>query len=203
MGGIEEMKKKILILDDNETLLVRLQENITKFEVVTSSDLDDAIEKLKTQDILFIAVDYDLGNDKTGDILSDLLFKSGKSVPAMVFSGKDLSEGTKKFLDDKGFSKIISKVEDQGTVSELIEQSAEEILESCASRVYDVRKRVEMVGNGHYPLKFGEEFKTISEWINELAKCNYAKSEKELKELIIAHCLALLKRQGNPEFQDK
>jgi len=197
------MKKKILILDDNEKLLGRLETNITKFEVIPSQDLDDAINKLKTHDIAFIAVDYDLGSEKTGDILYEMLFESGKSIPAMVFSGKDLSAGTQRYLDKKGFSKIISKVDEKGTVSELIEESAEKILEDCKARVYHVQKKVEFIGNGDHPLQYNNNVKTIDEWIESMAKCNHSDDEeKELKELIIKHCLAILRRKSNPEFSD-
>jgi response regulator RpfG family c-di-GMP phosphodiesterase len=192
----------ILILDDNAALLKRLSENISGFNVFTAQTIDAAKDILKVEDISIIAVDYDLGHAKTGDMLSDILFESGKSIPSMLFSGKDLSSGTQKFLDKKGFSKIISKVDADGTVSELIEESAKQILSDCTKRVYDVKKRVEMIGNGEYPLKFGDEVKTIQEWIETLANCECENNEKQIKELIIAHCLALVKRKSNPDFID-
>ncbi len=193
--------KKILVLDDNEKLLLRVKENITKFEVIPANTIDAAIEKLKSEKISFIAVDYDLGQDKTGDILYDLLFESGKSIPAMVFSGKDLSEGTKKYLEDKGFSKIISKADVEGSPSKLLEKAAEQILKDCRSRIYQVQKKVEVIGNGGNPLKIGDEVKTIREWIESVAKCNHSEEEEEqIKDLIIQNCLALVKRSGNPEF---
>lgn len=195
--------KKILVLDDNEKLLRRVKENITKFEVIPVSTIEEAIEKLKSENISFIAVDYDLGGNKTGDILYELLFQSGKSIPAMVFSGKDLSEGTKKFLDEKGFSKIISKADVEDSPSKLLEKSAEQILKDCRARIYQIQKKVKIIGNGGNPLKIGDEVKTIGEWIESVAGCNHSEGEEEqIKALIVQNCLAHVKRLGNPEFSD-
>ena len=197
------MKKKILILDDNEKLLKRLKENISEFEVIDCQEIEDAAEKLMSEKVSFIAVDYDLGNDRTGDILYELLFQSGKSIPAMVFSGKELSEGTKKFLDSKGFSKILSKIDTQGTPSELIEKAANEILQDCQARIYQIRKKVGMIGNGELPLQYGQRVMTINEWIESIGNCEPSPDdEDELKRLIIENCLAIIKRQSDHDFDD-
>lgn len=192
---------KILVLDDNEKLLTRLTENITEFEVVTSRNIDEALRILKTQVISFIAVDYDLGNDKTGDMLYVLLFRSGKSIPAIVFSANDLSEGTKKYLDGKGFSKVLSKIDEQGILSDLLVQAAKEILANCAARVYQVRKAIEAINVGDSPLLFNNQVKTIYEWIKQLEECKHSEiEEKQLKELIVKHCLAIRKREDGYVF---
>lgn len=188
----------ILILDDNAALLKRLSENISDFDVLTSQTIEDAIAILKTTDISFIAVDYDLGNAKTGDILYDLLFEGGKTVPAIVFSGKELSDDSISYLQKKGFSKILSKVDDQEeSISVLITKAAKDIMGNCKERAFHVEMKVSALGVGDHPIAFGIHVKIIDEWIEDLKNCEIQEDqENALKELIIEHCNIYDIRQG-------
>lgn len=189
----------ILILDDNQSLLARLSKNITKFNVITATTIEKALETLKTQDVSFIAVDYDLGNAKTGDMLYDLLFKSGKSIPAIVFSSNDLSDPSQSYLIKQGFSKILSKVDEEvESVSDLIEKAAQEILNDCKARCWQVEKKTEYMKVGNHPIPFDRQVKTIDEWIKLMRECKFSlEQEKELRNLIAEHCKIYDNSMGN------
>ncbi len=60
------IKKKILILDDNENLLYSLKVNISKFDVITASTLPEAMKKLHDNEISFIVADIKLKKGKNG-----------------------------------------------------------------------------------------------------------------------------------------
>ena len=172
---------------------------VTVFSRLVLSSSGVTVVVVVCVDVSFIAVDYDLGGGDTGDTLSDLLFENKKSVPSIVFSGKDLSSGTKRFLEDKGFTKILSKVD--GTIgSDLIEDTVNEILTDCYKRNYDIRMKSRLADNGKYPLEFNDSFKTIDEWIELLSKCEYAEHEHEIRRLIIDHCHAIVKRKMNRDL---
>jgi len=188
----------ILILDDNEVLLKRLSKNISEYTVIASKTIEEAFDALKREDVSFIAVDYDLGHSKTGDILYDLLFKSGKTIPAIVFSGKELTDESQVYLKQKGFSKILSKVDDEEeSLSDLIVKAAKEILDSCIERTFHVEMKSKILGVGNHPIAFGKYVKTIDEWIEALKNCEIQKEqEKDLKERIIEHCNIYDTHQG-------
>lgn len=195
------MRKKILILDNNERLVLLLKETITKYDVIPAFDLTEATEKINEHVISFIAVDYDLGEGNTGDLLSNLILANKKSLPSIVFSGKDLSDGIKKSLKDKGFLEILSKVD--GTIgSDLIEKTVDQILSNCEQRNYDIKIRSSMVDNGDYPLEFQGIFKTIDEWIQALSNCEYSEHENIIRQLIIDHCAAIFNRKLSRDFSE-
>lgn len=183
--------KKILLLDDNKSLREAIASNIDTYKVIPIATKEEGIAIIKEQQIDFVAVDWDLGGD-TGDMLYDLLFPHGKSIPGIIFTSKDLSEKSITYLKSRGFSKIIPKIDPEGdTVSDLIEKAADDILNDCIQRVFHTKQKVLTIGNGNRLLKFQNVGKTIAEWIEQMENCKIPLDEEiMLKELIIDHCLA-------------
>jgi len=82
--------KKILLLDDNKSLRDAIASNIETFEVIPIGDKKEGIDIIDKQKIDFIAVDWDLGGDETGDMLYDMLLPHGKSIPGILFTSSNL-----------------------------------------------------------------------------------------------------------------
>jgi len=198
--------KKILIMDDNEDLLRQLETTITKFEVVTTKTVEEAVQILESQDISFFVVDLDLGYEKTGEIAYDLIFSKGKSIPAIVLSGKEITDKMREYLLEMGFSSILTKEHPEKRVSDLVEEEAQRILDDCAERIKQVRKNVERLRIGGKPLSYNGQFKSIDDWIKSIANCNHTaddmKEEMKLKTLIINVCRAMRKRIDEYEFDE-
>lgn len=194
--------KKILLLDDNKSLREAIAGNMETYKVIPIGSKEEGIKIIDSERIDFVAVDWDLGGD-TGDMLYDLLFPHGKSIPGIMFTSKDLSEKSIKSLKSKGFSRIISKIDpEEDAVSDLIEKAADEILNDCIQRTFHIKQKVGITGNGEMVLKFNEVGKTIGEWIDEMENCRIGEEEEiNLKELIIRHCLAHRKRQDDYGFE--
>jgi len=194
--------KTILLLDDNKTLREATAGNIDTYNVIPVGDKDEGISVIDKQQIDFIAVDWDLGGDETGDMLYDLLFPHGKSIPGILFTSKDLSTKSIDSLKSKGFAKIVDKIDpEEDALSDLIEKAANEILSDCVARAFHVRQIVFGIGNGDNVLKFQDEGKTIDEWIAEMENCKInEEDEPSLRELIIKHCQAYRKRKDDYGF---
>jgi len=194
--------KKILLLDDNKSLREAIADNIKSYKVIPVSDKNEGIDTIDKQQIDFIAVDWDLGGNETGDMLYDMLFSHGKSIPGILFTSKDLSKKSINYLKSRGFSKIVDKIDpEEEAVSDLIEKAANDILADCRARAFHVRQKVLGTGNGNMVLKFQEVGKTIAEWIEEMENCKIREEdEPHLRELIIEHCLAFRKRQDDYGF---
>ena len=197
--------KKILIMDDKDSLLRQLQTTITKFEVLTTKTVEDAATILKTEDVSFFVVDLDLGYERTGETAYDLIFSQGKSIPAIVLTGNEVSPEMKKYLLDMGFSAIIGKNDPAVTrISDAVEEAALRILEDCAERILQVRKNVERLQIEGKPLLYNSQFKSTMEWINSIANCNHVannmKEEKEISQLIIRMCNAIERRNRDYVF---
>ena len=193
--------KKILIMDDKEALLHQLQTTITKFEVLTTKTIEEAVQILETKDVSFFVVDLDLGTEKTGEVAYDLIFSKGKSIPAIVLTGNEISPDMQKYLIGMGFSEIISKNDPTVTrISDAVEAAAIRILEDCAARILQVRKKVIRLEIGGNPLMYNKKFKSIIEWIESIANCNHIadnmSEEKEISQLIIDLC-NVMKRRSN------
>lgn len=183
--------KKILLMDDNAALLDRLSTTITKFTVITAKTVEEAVQIVESQDISFFVVDLDLGSELTGEIAYDLIFSKGKSIPAIVFSGTEISDSMNSYLEKKGFSAIISKDDPNKSSSDLIEEEVERILNSCADRILQVKRTVETFAVGENPLLYLGSFRSINEWIRSIEECNHVandmEEEGELKDLIIQY----------------
>lgn len=194
--------KTILLLDDNETLRESIAGNITTYRVIPIGDKEAGIKIIEEETIDFIAVDWDLGGEETGDLLYDMLFPHGKSIPGILFTSKDLSSKSIVSLKSKGFSGVISKIHPDVEVSSLIEQEATTILGDCKKRAFHVKQKVSFIGNGNMVIKFQNVGKTIEEWVEEME--NWKMQERDevvLKELIIKHCLASRIRHDDYRFE--
>ena len=176
--------KKMLIMDDNLSMLKLLKKNITEFEVITAKEIDVAVDIIIKCDIDFFVVDLNLGYSTTGEISYDKLFQIGKSIPAIVLTGQDLPRNKKTDLRDMGFSKIISK-HGIKSISEIIEMEAKRILDDCDERIRHIRSNMNLVDSKDQNLEYKSQKKTIGEWIKEMAECKHEKDENELRQLII------------------
>jgi len=136
------IKKKILILDDYETLLYELKTNISKFEVITATTIAQALKKLQDNEISFIVADVRLKKGKKGQAIFDKLFKKGQSIPGIVFSAYVLNEETKKDLEDYGIIDYIEKGGSETKLSKRLEQVAEKLLKDPKMRFFAVAKKL-------------------------------------------------------------
>lgn len=196
--------KKILIMDDKEDLLHKLQTTITMFDVLTTKTVEGAVKILESEDISFFVVDLDLGYEKTGEVAYSLIFSKGRSIPAIVLTGKEVPPQMREYLMNMGFSDILSKNDPSGRMSDAIESAAKRILESCAERILQIRKNVNRLEIGGKPLSYNGELRSIEEWIDSISNCNHIaddmKEEKELKQLIIKICNAIRRRVDDYDY---
>ncbi len=75
---------KILVVDDEKELCNVLRDILSrgsKYEVVTSESVDDAIAKLEADTFALVLCDYKLGGDRTG---LDVLFRAKERDPNVV-----------------------------------------------------------------------------------------------------------------------
>ena len=81
--------KRILLVDDDETIRYALSEILKKeYEVLETSGVNDALKKLETDSVDLICSDYNM-KDGTGlDLLEDIRHK-GISVPFLLMTCDD------------------------------------------------------------------------------------------------------------------
>ncbi|GJQ58587.1 MAG: hypothetical protein SCALA701_13880 [Candidatus Scalindua sp.] len=82
------MKKKIVLIDDKEEILIGLKILISRegFEVSTASGYDEAIKQMARTDFDLVLTDFEL-EDNTGiDILREVK-RRGPDCPVILFSG--------------------------------------------------------------------------------------------------------------------
>ena len=88
--------KRILLVDDDETFRYALSELLSKeFEVLKSSGVKDALEKLKKDSVDLICSDYNM-RDGTGLDLLHSCKERNISVPFMLMSAYDFNQLSKK-----------------------------------------------------------------------------------------------------------
>lgn len=81
--------KRILLVDDDETFRYALSELLSKeFEVLKSSGVDDALEKLETTSVDLICSDYNMRNGTGLDLLHSCRERN-ITVPFMLMSACD------------------------------------------------------------------------------------------------------------------
>lgn len=88
--------RRILLVDDDETIRYALSETLKKeFEVLEASGVNDALEKLETDSVDLICSDYNM-RDGTGLDLLHSCKERNISVPFMLMSACDFNELSRK-----------------------------------------------------------------------------------------------------------
>lgn len=194
------MKKKILILDNEESLLAKLRINIKKFDVIPATTLDGALSKLVAGGISFIAADIRLNHGERGYEVFDRLFYKGKSVPGIVITAYELSDGEEEYLQKIGVEKL-AKVGEKGLLSTRIENAAELILNDRASRLKLVTQKIDEHNLRSSNMTFNDVTKKIQEFIDEVFEGNHSVEEEDaIKDEMVKVCNALIKRESENDY---
>ena len=134
----------MLILDDCEALLRKLEVAITKYEVIRATTLEEAMGVIETKDISFIVADIRLRDGENGHHLFEQLFSKGKLVPGIVMSAFVVSQSVRNELSYIGVTKVIQK-EGIG-LDDAIEDAAEKILTDSRKQLIQLTNKVTKFG---------------------------------------------------------
>lgn len=192
--------KKMLILDNDKSLLEKLKINIRKFDVVPTTCLEEAILLLMEDGISFIVADIKLNHGERGYQIFDKLFFKGKSVPGIVITAYELSDAEEEYLRKIGVEKL-AKVGEKGLISARIENAAELILNDRKSRFSLVIKKIEEHELGNSNMEFNGITETIQKYINEVFAGDYSIEEEEIiKDSMVKVCNTLIKRGSENDY---
>lgn len=88
--------RRILLVDDDETIRYALSETLKKeFEVLEAFGVNDALKKLETDSVDLICSDYNMRNGTGLDLLHSCKERN-ISVPFMIMSACDFNELSRK-----------------------------------------------------------------------------------------------------------
>ena len=135
---------KMLILDDCEALLRKLEVAITKYEVIRATTIEGAMGVIETKDISFIVADIRLRDGENGHRLFEQLFSKGKLVPGIVMSAFVVSQSVRNELSYIGVTEVIQK-EGIG-LDDAIENAAEKILTDGRKQLTQLTNKVTKFG---------------------------------------------------------
>lgn len=178
---------KMLILDDCVDLLGKLQVNITKYDVLPATTLDEATTLAQSEDVSFIVADIRLRNVNNGYHVFERLFSRGKQVPGIVITAYETDQTTKKELEHIGVARIVTK---HGTrLAADIEDAADSILADRRKRLAQLSAKVDNLGIGNAVVRHDGDSKTIQDWLEYIfaGHCSTSK-EAVLKNLLVQTC---------------
>ena len=194
------MKKKILILENDQSLLVKLKINIRKFDVMPTTSLDDALSKLLEGGISFIAADIRLNHGERGYQVFDRLFYKGKSVPGIVITAYELSDGEEEYLRKIGVEKL-AKVGEKGLLSARIEEQAESILNDRRLRFRLITQKIDEHNLKNNNMTFDGVTKSIQKFIEDVFEGNHSiEKEESIKDEMVKICNTLIKRESENDY---
>jgi len=183
------IKKKILILDDNETLLYSLKVNISKFDVITASTLPEAMKKLQDNEISFIVADIKLKKGKNGQEIFNKLFKTGKSIPGIVFSAYALTEKVIADLANYGIIGIIEKGGSSTKLYQRIQTDVEKLLKDPKKRFFAVHQKLRDLGLLQRKISCGKVKTTIEKKLKKIYNRKYTiNEENKIKDKMVQIC---------------
>lgn len=192
--------KKILILDDDESLLETLEINITDFEVVTETDIEKAIEIIKKGGISFIVADIKLKKRRIGYHIFDRLFFKGISVPGIVISSYELSNDEEQYFKKIGIEKI-TKGGENALLSTRITVAVQEILNDRKKRLEMILKKIEEYDLGRQNITCKNETKSIDTYFQEIFNGKYSvEEEEEIKNAMINVSNTLINRNSDDDY---
>ena len=194
------MKKKILILENDESLLTKLRINIRKFDVIPTTSLYDALSKLVEGGISFIAADIRLNHGERGYEVFDRLFFKGKSIPGIVITAYELSDGEEEYLSKIGVEKL-AKVGEKGLLSARIEQAAESILNDRKSCFRLITQKINGYNLKNNNMTFDGVTKSIQEFMDEVLEGIHSIEEEEtIRDEMVKVCNALIKHDSENDY---
>lgn len=189
-------KRKMLILDDNVSLLNKLQINIRRYDVVPAATLDEAMQLLTKEDVSFIVADIRLNFAQRGYHIFDQLFSKGKSVPGIVFTAFEIGATMRNELDEIGVLKTVKKV--GKNLASQIEDAADAILDDHEQRLSPVTAKIKRLGLEDQILEYADPPKKIKDWLACIFANKYSiGKEKILKDLLIRQCNVHLLPEGS------
>ena len=131
---------KMLILDDCEALLRKLEVAITKYEVIRATTLEEAMRVIEMKDISFIVADIRLRDGENGHHLFEQLFSKGKLIPGIVMTAFVVNQSVRNELSYIGVTEVIQK-EGIG-LDDAIEDAAERILTDDRKQLVQLTNKV-------------------------------------------------------------
>ena len=194
------MTKKILIIDNDTSLLAKLKINIKEFEVETTSTIDDAVALIENGEFSFIVADIKLDKGKLGYHVFDKLFFKGRYVPGIVITAYELTDGQEEELRKLGVEKL-EKVGVIGTLSSRIQSRVNEILEDRERKYAGIIKKIEEYGLGDSNTSHNDETKKINSWIEMVLSGSMSIEEEEkIIDSITKTSNILIKRNDSKDY---
>jgi len=122
------MSKKILIADDDKTLLQIISFRIKSwgYEPITVDNAKDALEKVKSENPDLLIFDYKLA-DESGVELLEQVRKINKDTPAFILTAYPSSKAMHKSQDAHA-TKFILKLHDGASLANSLQANIEECL---------------------------------------------------------------------------
>ena len=203
------MKKKILILDDEESFAKNLKINLesydskffsehsldmTSLEVLIADNSDVAFEIInKNQDIELLILDIQLRGAEEGHETYQRIFSSGRAIPAIVVSAFTKSPEKQNQVYSMGVSKIIDKFEPEDLPKEVAIAICE-VLRHSNNRIIQLRVFIEKLQIYDNVIVIDGNSKAISEWIKKIITENLSSDEEnKIKQAITDECICLFK----------
>ncbi|TAK25113.1 MAG: response regulator [Nitrosarchaeum sp.] len=194
------MTKKILIIDNDVSLLAKLKININEFEVETTSTVEDAISLIENGNFSFIVADIKLDKGKLGYSVFDKLFFKGRYVPGIVITAYELTDGQEEELQKLGVEKL-EKVGVKGTLSSRIQSRANEILNDRRKKYAGIIKKIEEYGLENSNASHNGKTRTINSWMKIILNDSMSIEEEENTiNSIITISNVLIKRNNTKDY---
>ncbi|MDE1725930.1 MAG: response regulator [Thaumarchaeota archaeon] len=193
-------KRKMLIVENDGSMLRILNMTITKFEVVGVTTVKQAIKELLKGGIDFIVADIKLAKGKEGyEVFRELFFK-GKSVPGIVFTAFEVNKKTQNILNEIGIEEIVHKTGQPKKLYVRLESAALKILSDRKKRFYPVTKKITSLGLENEYLTYNGSTRKIREWLGDVFKKKFTYDEEnELKDLMTGICNRnMIPEDGHP-----
>ena len=176
-------KPKMLILDDCERLLRKLQVAITKYEVISATTIEEAVRVIETNDVSFIVADIRLKDGKIGHRLFEQLFSRGKLVPGVVMTAFVVRQSVRNELLHIGVTEVIHK---EGVDLEVaIEDTASKILTDEKKQLVQLTNKVSKLGLWDAPCGGKDSIKDALNYLWD-GNCSIEERDSMLDEMIQA-----------------
>jgi len=191
------MKKKILILDDDEKFSNDLKYNLEQLdgdffkqfgfeieglEVLTADNSDEAFKIIQKQkDIVLLILDIELRGESEGHQAYQKMFFAGRPIPAIVVSAFTQSPSKQSSIRSMGVSVIIDKFGSEN-LTEDVAKSICEVLRQPSNRIHQLRVFVERLKIYNHVVEVDGDKKSIVDWFQTIIT---EKIQPELEALII------------------
>ncbi|AJM93044.1 hypothetical protein [Nitrosopumilus piranensis] len=194
------MTKKMLIIDNDTSLLTKLKINIKDFDVEITTTIDESIEIIENGGFSFIVADIKLDKGKLGYHVFDKLFFKGRYVPGIVITAYELTDGQEEELKKIGVEKL-EKIGAKGTLSSRIQSHANEILADRQKKYAGIFNKISEYELENSNALHDGQTKTISSWMKIVLDGMLSiEDEEKIIDSVTKVCNVLIKRDDSKDY---